>query len=401
MAHEVLERSMAESTEYKLISADSHVLEPWDLFEKRLPAALKARAPKRVEWNGASAWDVEGGDPIPLPETAGTGSGYRPGNPAEGKGVSDDNVLLALRDPAERLKAQEADSVDAEILYPSTALWDAIKQLDDAELKLACVRAYNDWIAEFCAHSPNRLIGVGKAPTTSVEDAVAEARRCVKDLKLRGLLIDAWPSGAPVGGAPADDPFWEAVNELNVPVTLHFAVGAAADTLPSGDIGPGMRPPMADSVLPMVAAGVFDRFPNVRVVLAHGDASWAIHWLEFNDMYYLRHRHLSEYALKDPNALPSEYIRKHVWFTFHQDRPAVRNRHNLGPAHLVWGSHFPYDDSNWPDNRQQAVRVTAEAPPEVQHDLMAANVARLYRLPGYEQGFTAEKLKEFSALVHY
>jgi predicted TIM-barrel fold metal-dependent hydrolase len=192
MAHEVLERSMAESTEYKLISADSHVLEPWDLFEKRMPAALKARAPKRVEWNGASAWDVEGGDPIPLPETAGTGSGYRPGNPAEGKGPGDDKVLLALRDPAERIKAQEADSVDAEILYPSTALWDAIKQLDDAELKLACVRAYNDWIAEFCAHSPNRLIGVGKVPTTSVADAVAEARRCVKDMKLRGLLIDAW-----------------------------------------------------------------------------------------------------------------------------------------------------------------------------------------------------------------
>jgi hypothetical protein len=137
------------------------------------------------------------------------------------------------------------------------------------------------------------------------------------------------------------------------------------------------------------------------VVLAHGDASWAPHWLEFNDMYYLRHRHLAQYALKDQAALPSEYIRKHVWFTFHQDRPAIRNRHNIGPAHLIWASHFPYDDSNWPDNRQQAVRVTREAPPEDQRNMMAGNVARLYLLPGYEQGFTDKAVKDFADLVHY
>jgi hypothetical protein len=118
-------------------------------------------------------------------------------------------------------------------------------------------------------------------------------------------------------------------------------------------------------------------------------------------MYFLRHRHLNTYTLKSDDALPSEYIRSHIWFTFHHDRTAVKNRHNLGPAHLMWSSHFPYDDSNWPDNRQHAMRITAEVPTEVRHSLIAGNVARLYRLPGYESGFTAEQLKEFSALVHY
>src|SRR5262249_13848340 len=153
-------------------------------------------------------------------------------------------------------------------------------------------------------HNPNRLIGIAKIPTTSVDDAVAELRRAVKELKLRGASLDAWPSGAPVGGNPDDEPLWAALNELNVPLSLHFAIGAEQETMPSGGIGPGMKPPASDSVLPLVAAGIFDRYPNVRIVLAHGDASWCIHWLEFSDIYYLRHRHLGQYTLKDQDALP-------------------------------------------------------------------------------------------------
>jgi hypothetical protein len=68
---------MADRKKYELISADSHILEPLDLFEKRLPAHLREAAPKLVPWNGGSAWKVEGCDPVPLPPTAKTGSGYR------------------------------------------------------------------------------------------------------------------------------------------------------------------------------------------------------------------------------------------------------------------------------------------------------------------------------------
>jgi predicted TIM-barrel fold metal-dependent hydrolase len=398
---------MTASNRYTLISSDSHVLEPPDLFEKRVPAKLRLRAPRMVDTAEGSFWEVEGSDPIPLPRTAACGSGFRldalgqDDLPGQVKNISYADVLPALRDPAERLKAQEAGSVDAEILYATPALWDAIRFIEDPELKLACVRAYNDWIAEFCSHSPDRLIGLAKVPTTSAEDAAAELRRCANELKLRGAVLDAWPSGSAVGGNPADDVFWEAANETGLPISMHFTVGGVVESLPTGGIAPGMRPPMADSVLPMVAAGVFDRFPNVKLVLAHGDASWAIHWLEFNDIYYLRHRHLSQYALQDEGALPSQYIRRHVWFTFHQDRPAVRNRNNLGNAHLMWASHFPYDDSSWPDDRQHAVRTTAEAPPEVRAGMMATNAARLYRLPGHEAGFTAEAVNDFVDLVHY
>lgn len=392
---------MTENSAYTLISADSHVLEPPDIFASRLPAGLRDRAPKLVSEDGGSAWLLDSLEPVPLPASAATGSGYRTSTRRGGRPVTFDDVLPGLYDPAERLLLQDSDSVDAEVLYPSPALWDAVNQLDDAELKLACVRAYNDWLAAFCATSPDRLIGLAKIPTTSCADAREELLRCVKELNLRGVILDAWPNGGPVGGNPADDPFWEAVQDTGVPVSLHYALGANKVTAPPSGIGPGMRPPMADAALPLVAAGVFDRFPGVRLVFAHGNAGWAAHWLEFMDANYLRHRHLGQYALANPDAMPSEYLRRHSWFTFHQDRSAVKNRHKLGAMNLLWASHLPLEDANWPDSRQQAMRVTDEMTAEDRATLLGGSAARLYQLPGYEKGFEGINLDSFEPLVYF
>jgi hypothetical protein len=164
---------MTDTRAYEAISADSHVLEPPDLFSSRLPASVRDRAPRLAAFEGGSAWFVEGSDPVTLPDTAVTGSAYRRHGAAPEGPVSFDDVLPALHDPAERLKAQVADSVDAEVLYPNPGLWDAIGLLDDAEVRLECVRAYNDWLADFVAHDPTRLVGVAKIPTTTPEDARA------------------------------------------------------------------------------------------------------------------------------------------------------------------------------------------------------------------------------------
>jgi predicted TIM-barrel fold metal-dependent hydrolase len=393
-------KTMNENPSYQLISADSHVVEPPDIFAGRLPANLRDRAPKLESVDGGSAWVLDGLTPVPLPATAATGSGYRHSTRADGKPVTFDDVLPGATDPAERLKAQDSDSVDAEVLYPSPDLWDAIATLEDRDLKLACTRAYNDWIAEFSAHSPDRLIGLAKIPTTTCEDTRDELLRAVNDLNLRGVILDAWPCGGTSADAD-NDPFWDAVNDTGVPVSLHYAVGAGQRTAPPSGIAPGLKPPVADAAVPMVAAGVFDRFPKVRLVFAHADAGWAFHWLEFMDIAYVRHRHLDIYKLADPDAVPSEYIRKHSWFTFHQDRPAVKYRSKVGVTNLLWASHFPAEESDWPDDRQQAMRLTNEVSADERQALLADNTARLYRLPGFQDGFADADLQTFEPFVHY
>lgn len=387
---------MLDMSGCSLISADSHVIEPPDLFSARLPAKLRDRAPRLETASGVCRWSVDG-DSAPLPDSVVNGSGWR--RAPHGPRTFDD-VLPALYDAPQRLVAQDADGVAAEVLYPFPGLWDLIRASTDHELILGCVRAYNDWIAEFSAHSPNRLIGLGRIPMTGFDDACEELERCVNDLGLRGVVIDAWPALEPAPGR-GDDRFWEIVNEAAVPVSIHYTLGGSTRSTPAEGIVPGLRPPMADAALPLVAAGIFDRFPEVRFVLAHGDAGWATHWLEFTDINYVRNRHLSQYQLQNSDLLPSEYLRRHFWFTIHQDRSAVRNRHKLGRTHLLWSSHFPLDGADWPDDRRQAVRLTEELPTEERADILGKNVARLYRLGGFEDGFAGVEEEPMARLVHF
>jgi predicted TIM-barrel fold metal-dependent hydrolase len=386
---------------YELISADSHVIEPGDLFQRGLPTGLRDRAPTLASWKGGSAWMV-GDDisPAPLPKSAATGSGYRlPQLEASRATIAFEEVLPALYDPGERVKAQDADSVDAEVLYGYPYLWDAIKQLEDPELRFACARAFNDWIAEFCAHDPRRLIGVGRIPTSSIGDAHEEIRRCVEDLHLTGMVLDAWPDGST---GPTDtnlDPIWDVASQTGTPISLHYGLGDARSA-PTAAIAPGMKPPMSSAAVPLAAAGVFDRFPNLRLVFAHADAGWSFHWLEFLDNTYQRQRHLERFKLPNPDAYPSEYIRRHFWFTIQQDRTAVTERHMFGDQHLMWASHYPLDATNWPDNRAQAIHITEELPREDRQAILAENVARLYRLPGYEDGVTLTPIESIQRLVH-
>jgi len=389
---------MSERPVYDLISADSHVIEPDDVFEKRLPTRLRDRAPKLGPWNGGSAWLVDGIDPVPFVGSVVTGSGYRKARRgAPDTAVAFDEVMPALYDPVERIKAQDADSVSAEVLYGYPYLWDAIKQVEDGGLRLACARAYNDWLAEFCAHDPDRLIGVAKIPTSSIEDARAELVRCIEELGLRGAVLDAFPDDATGPTDPALDPIWEVASAARIPVTYHYGLGDSRSA-PTAGITAGQKPPMAAAALPLV--GAFDRYPDLRMVFAHGDAGWAFFWLEFFDNTYLRQRHLETFKLPQPDLFPSAYLRRHFWFTIQQDRSAVKHRHVFGSDHLMWGSHFPLDASNWPDNRQSAMRMVDELPPEDERALLVENVARLYRLPGYEDGIGLPAFEELEGLVH-
>ena len=80
------------------------------------------------------------------------------------------------------------------MLYPSVTLSGARLYADERELQLACVRAYNEWLAEFCDGGEGRLIGQAIVPTTGVDDAVAEVHAALA-LGHRGVVISAFPNG--------------------------------------------------------------------------------------------------------------------------------------------------------------------------------------------------------------
>src|SRR5439155_14382000 len=111
-------------------SADSHVVEPLDLWETRLPPGLRERAPRRIEQDGRWLFVIEGMRP------------RRMGPPDQGDG----HFRAGAGDPDLRIADLDADGVWGEVLYPTVALFGFL--IPDPELRWACARAYNDWLAE-------------------------------------------------------------------------------------------------------------------------------------------------------------------------------------------------------------------------------------------------------------
>ncbi len=126
---------------YRLISADSHVTEPADLWQSRLPQRYRDRAPKVVSFDEGDAWVVEGLD---FPITLGiiTSAGF----PAEQikEWVRYSDIRTGGFDPVERLNEMDVDGVDAAILYASPRLIYGNATNPDKDFALACLQAYND-----------------------------------------------------------------------------------------------------------------------------------------------------------------------------------------------------------------------------------------------------------------
>src|SRR5215831_4838196 len=207
------------SIDYPILDADAHVNEPPDLWQSRVPQRLRARAPKLLRTERGDVWSFDDGKRLrPLGLTATAGLSYLQ---FQAEGYRYEDIRPGSFDPKARLEDLDADGIWAQVLYPSVTLAGARTYADDRELQLACVRAYNEWLAEFCAAGRGRLIGQTIIPTTGVADAVAELRWGL-DHGMKGALIAAYPNGTYDDPGPANDPFWHLAQESGTPLGVHI-----------------------------------------------------------------------------------------------------------------------------------------------------------------------------------
>jgi predicted TIM-barrel fold metal-dependent hydrolase len=204
---------------YRIISADAHIEVPPDQWARRVPVKFRDLAPKRIRLpNGGDGFLVEGGI-------------YQGGmNLCAGKSPEDFSPIGLKWDempgtgtPQQRLAEQDTDGIDAEVLYPGVGGVRGITRgIQDDEAYNAMVRAYNSWLLEdYCSANPERLIGVGCIPERSLEAALAEIEYCAK-AGFKTVELAMFPSGKPYP-TPEDDPFWAAVVEMEMPLTVHIA----------------------------------------------------------------------------------------------------------------------------------------------------------------------------------
>src|SRR5436190_15046070 len=306
--------------DYPIIDADAHVNEPPDLWQERVPSHLKERAPRVVqEAGGGDVWEFDRGKvrrAVGL--TAIAGLSYLQYKDA---GFTYEGLRPGSFDPAERLKEMDLDGIAAQMLYPSVTLGGAATYSDDPELQVACVRAYNDWLADFCAHDPSRLYGLGIIPTVGVEAAVAELEHALRR-NHRGVVITRWPNGS-YDPKDEDDRFFARAQEADMPVHVHigsFRRSAPGHTAADGPlfIGQVGASRSGNNVVPVMEdflfSGVFDKFPALRAVLVESNIGWIPAVLEQTDDIFLRYRFM--FGGEKLKLMPSEYFYRNMWVTF-------------------------------------------------------------------------------------
>ena len=329
------------------ISADSHMAEPPDLWETRLPKDLRDRAmrfPKNV-----------------LYET-------------------NHHLRAGGWDPHERLRDFALDGVSADVLSPTYA-----KQawlLGDPALEEAHIRVYNDWMIEFCAVAPQRLWGLAMISMWNGAHGAAELERCVK-AGLRGADIWIGPPDELPFSSLHYEPLWTMAESLGVPVNLHINTGPNA--LRGNERGNRSKllPPQVSKLDCMqalghiIGSGVLERHPGLNIVIAEAGMGWLPFFAQEYDYYFFSRNEAGRSAIPRP---PSEYIfeRKQVWATFISDRVGGHMAERYGQDTFMWSNDYPHPACTWPISdaiiQQDLGHLTVEARMAV----TCTNAARLY-----------------------
>lgn len=367
-------------TTIPMISAMSRVIEAPDLWESRLPGSFSDKCPRLIAEEGQLLWAV--GD-------ARIAAGL------EEYGVLDRATMRRLSTAEGRLDAQTRDETAGEVLYSVGQVWNLIQQTGDDAFIVASTRAYNDWLAELCAASPDRLIGLAKIPTTGAQDATEELIRA-HGLGLRGAILDAWPGGPDCPPSMGEcDAFWEAAARLRMPLSLHRPLGGEEE--PDYGVTAGFAPEYYGDMTAIIYANIPDRFPDIRFVSAAPNAGWAPAQFEALNESYMRTAALRKVNLGDPDLYPSDYLRRFFFFVTQEDRVALENRAYFGEAHLMWGSFaFVPFVSEWPNTRALFDRMAGDLPEVFRAKLATDNVASLYGIGG-RPAFKPEELRVYDS----
>ena len=373
------------SIDYPIIDADAHVYEPPGVWQDRVPAALRSRAPRVTRTSEGDVWSFDGGDrvrPVGLMAAAGTSYlGFRP------SGLTYETIRRGHFDPAARLADMDADGIHGQLLYPSVCEEGARMFGDDRPLQLACVRAYNEWLLEFSAASPGRLFGHAIIPATGVADAVAELEWALAR-GYRAVLISTFPGGT-VEPTKEDDPFWARAAEAGVPVALHIGSFHAEGPVKRRRFEPAAVLPRASisksgaNTVPLVArmifSGLFERVPRLRALLVEANIGWIPAMLEQTDDMFLRYRWFTGSAASLP-TMPSRIFHRNFWATFMIDTVGIELRHRLNVDHLMWSTDYPHTGTDWPNSRVTIERVFRGVPRDEVRKMLHANCKALYGL---------------------
>jgi predicted TIM-barrel fold metal-dependent hydrolase len=364
-----------------ILSSDSHVFEPPDLWATRIDAAFRHRAPRMERIDGADEIVIEKDQILSgIGLISNAGARFDAPETISGRGRFED-VLRGGYDPAQHLADMRLDGVAGEVLYPSQGLF--YFRIADGPLMSAVFRAYNDWLAEFCRTDPARLKGIAMVNLDDVAEGVGELERAAR-LGLSGAMITEYPLEDRRYDHPEYEPLWSAAEALGMPLSLHTATrrqgkirGAGARTLRDATSRSTKAFYPAMSMCDMIFSGVFERHPKLTLAIVEFELSWAPSVLAAMDYTYRERHEEAIHRFKD-GLRPSDFFRRNVVLSFQEDAVGIRLRDVIGVDNLMWGSDYPHSESTFPQSRKILAEILAGVPEDEQARIAGGNTARVY-----------------------
>jgi predicted TIM-barrel fold metal-dependent hydrolase len=371
-----------------ILSSDSHVFEPPDLWQTRIDRAFRDRAPRMVRIDGADQIVVEADQVLSgIGLISNAGARFEAPETISGNARFED-VHRGGYDPDQHLADMRLDGVAGEVLYPSQGLF--YFRVADSALQAAIFRAYNDWLAEFCRTDPARLKGIAMVSLDDVPAAIGELERAAR-LGLAGAMITEYPLEDRRYDQPEYERFWAAAEALGLPLSLHTATrrqgkirGAGAKTLRDASRRATKAFYPALSMCDMIFSGVFERHPKLTLAIVEFELAWAPHLLATMDYTY-RERHEEAIYRFRGDERPSDFFHRNVVLSFQEDAVGIRLRDVIGTDNMMWGSDYPHSESTFPRSRKILAEILAGVPEAEQAKIVGGTTARVY-------GFDAARL---------
>jgi predicted TIM-barrel fold metal-dependent hydrolase len=380
----------------KIIDADTHYTEPYDLWTSRAPKGYEDRVLKVEEHNGVPTWVVDGNE---IGFARGGGVVAKDGSKipffeSSTKGL--DWVHDGAFDPEARLALMDESGIHAQVLFPNvvglggTTLNNVIP---DEALRILCLEIYNDAMAELQDSSGNRFLPMTLMPAWSIDRCVAETKRAAS-LGLRGINMTSDPqdAGSPDLASRAWDPLWEVCSDLDMPV--HFHIGSSNTAMDF--FGKYFWPSQHDYIKPAIGgsmlfinnarvlintifAGIFDRFPKLQMVSVESGIGWVPFMLETMD-YELEENAPEQYS--QLSKKPSEFFASNWYATFWFEQAQGDLQHlmdKVGEDRVLFETDFPHPTCLYlPFDSINEKMATLR--PETRRKVMGENAAKLYRL---------------------
>jgi predicted TIM-barrel fold metal-dependent hydrolase len=175
--------------------------------------------------------------------------------------------------PLARLKAMDSAGIDYSVLYPTVAglAGETFGRLEDPELELACVQAYNDWLIDEWAGASDRFIPQCIVPVGPIEATVTEIKRAIAKGH-RGVVFPSLPMhlrSVPHVSGPEYDPVWTICEDLNVPVCLHAGASSELQYEPFAGINSALAEALNAVTRPVSSVFVISLYSFSRVLLRH------------------------------------------------------------------------------------------------------------------------------------